>query len=400
MMSISLGYKVDREKWDTTHQLCLPRSFHGVDKVPGSLINEEINRYRRIIGDTFTRLEVVSSSAPTIDKVRKALSSQFGVTDEGIPVSKAMLEYIIEQNSIGAWKSITHKQFRTLMHLLLEFRPDIRVTDFNSETVTDWIVWLWEKKKHRNSTVQKQMVRVRQFLRWCEAKGYAEGVDWNALKPKLKETQKLPLFLTWEELQRLYTLKLTPEQALHGQVRDIFCFCSFTSLRYSDVMHLTWADIQGDTIHAVQVKTGAAVVIDLNKYSSAILEKYALEIYDKNHIFPRIPNQVMNRYLKHLGKWADLGGLVKKSYFIGAKRVEETYVKWQLLGTHTARRTFICNALSMGISPQVVMKWTGHSDYDAMRPYIDVTNQAQKEAMKRFDDVLNADDFMDINDIL
>lgn len=38
--------------------------------------------------------------------------------------------------------------------------------------------------------------------------------------------------------------------------------------------------------------------------------------------------------------------------------------------SHTGRRTFICNALAMGIPPQVIMKWTGHSDYKAMKPYI------------------------------
>lgn len=59
--------------------------------------------------------------------------------------------------------------------------------------------------------------------------------------------------------------------------------------------------------------------------------------------------------------------------------------KWELIGTHTGRRTFVCNALSMGISPQVVMKWTGHSDYKAMKPYIDVTDTAKAGAMGLFD---------------
>ena len=40
----------------------------------------------------------------------------------------------------------------------------------------------------------------------------------------------------------------------------------------------------------------------------------------------------------------------------------------------------------MGISPQVVMKWTGHSDYKVMKPYIDVADDIKAEAMKKFDD--------------
>ena len=39
----------------------------------------------------------------------------------------------------------------------------------------------------------------------------------------------------------------------------------------------------------------------------------------------------------------------------------------------------------MGIAPQIVMKWTGHSDYKAMKPYIDIADSAKAEAMKLFD---------------
>ena len=39
-----------------------------------------------------------------------------------------------------------------------------------------------------------------------------------------------------------------------------------------------------------------------------------------------------------------------------------------------------------GIPPQVVMKWTGHSDYKAMRPYIDIAEKTKADAMKLIDD--------------
>jgi hypothetical protein len=41
--------------------------------------------------------------------------------------------------------------------------------------------------------------------------------------------------------------------------------------------------------------------------------------------------------------------------------------------------------MSNGIYPQVVMKWTGHSDYKAMRPYIDIANKTKSDAMKLID---------------
>ena len=67
------------------------------------------------------------------------------------------------------------------------------------------------------------------------------------------------------------------------------------------------------------------------------------------------------------------------------KREEITKPKYELIGTHAGRRTFICFALSSGISPQVVMKWTGHSDYKAMKPYIDIAEKVKAEQMAIFE---------------
>ncbi len=40
------------------------------------------------------------------------------------------------------------------------------------------------------------------------------------------------------------------------------------------------------------------------------------------------------------------------------------------------------------LSPQVVMIWTGHSDYQAMKPYIAIAEKAKADAMKLFDEEL------------
>ena len=58
--------------------------------------------------------------------------------------------------------------------------------------------------------------------------------------------------------------------------------------------------------------------------------------------------------------------------------------KYELLVSHVGRRTFICNALSLGIPAQVVMKWTGHSDYKAMKPYIDIADDIKAVSMSKF----------------
>ena len=58
------------------------------------------------------------------------------------------------------------------------------------------------------------------------------------------------------------------------------------------------------------------------------------------------------------------------------------------MSTHAARKSFICYALSIGIPPVMVMQWTGHSDYQSMKPYIDIASADKSSAMQKFADGL------------
>ena len=94
--------------------------------------------------------------------------------------------------------------------------------------------------------------------------------------------------------------------------------------------------------------------------------------------------QKMNYYLKELGELAGIDEPIRETYYKGNKRIDDVTPKYALLGTHAGRRTFICNALALGIPAQVVMKWTGHSDYKAMKPYIDIADDIKANAMSKF----------------
>ena len=58
------------------------------------------------------------------------------------------------------------------------------------------------------------------------------------------------------------------------------------------------------------------------------------------------------------------------------------------ISTHCGRKTFICFMLSIGIAPQVVMKFTGHADYKSMKPYIDIAEKAKTDAMDAMEKAL------------
>ena len=157
-----------------------------------------------------------------------------------------------------------------------------------------------------------------------------------------------------------------------------------TGLRNSDANNLRRSDIKGDHIEVTTVKTADSISIELNDITKAILEKYKEVPFKDNKALPNLTNQAMNRGVKELCKLAGLDEEIRITTYKGSTRTDEVFPKWAKVGTHTGRRTFIVQALSMGISPNIVIKWTGHSDYKAIKPYIDIVDSIKAESMTKF----------------
>lgn len=152
--------------------------------------------------------------------------------------------------------------------------------------------------------------------------------------------------------------------------------------------NLKSTDIKGDMMYIATVKTHDRLPINLNKFAKEILKKYEHCNVPDNLALPVLANQLMNRYLKNLCELAGFNKPITWTCYRAGNRVEETFPKYEMIGTHAGRRTFICFALSSGIPPQVVMKWTGHSDYQAMKPYIAIAEKTKADATKLFDEEL------------
>lgn len=266
----------------------------------------------------------------------------------------------------------------------MKFDENITFESLDESRLTDYVNYLRNKKDFRNSSIEKQLKFVKWFLRWSIRKSYNDNNAFLTFKPKLKTTQKKVIFLTADELTKLREYSIPETKRYLGRVRDIFLFCCFTGLRYSDVFNLKRTDIKDNHIEVTTVKTADSLIIELNKHSKAILDKYKNIHFENNKALPVITTQKVNDYLKELGELVGIDEPIRETYYKGNKRIDEITPKYALLSTHAGRRTFICNALSLGIPAQVVMKWTGHSDYKAMKPYIDIADATKVNAMDKF----------------
>ena len=388
-IEFTTGYRIDAAKWDSDKQ----RVRNGCSnklKQPASEINASLLGYYTEVQEIFKKFEV-EEIMPTPEQIKEAFNALHKPIEEvkqrkSTPNAfyKVFDEFVRDCGRQNDWTDSTYEKFAAVKNHLMNFRDGLTFDFFDEKGLNDYVTYLRDVKEMRNSTIGKQLSFLKWFLRWAFKKGLHQNNAYDSYKPKLKSTQKKIIFLTWEELNKLREFEIPAAKQALDRVRDVFLFQCFTGLRYSDVFNLRRSDIKGDYIEVTTVKTSDSLIIELNKHSKAILDKYKDVSFEDDKVLPVITNQKMNDYLKELAELAGIDEPVRQTYYRGNERIDEVTPKYALLGTHAGRRTFICNALALGIPPQVVMKWTGHSDYKAMKPYIDIADDIKANAMSKF----------------
>ena len=322
------------------------------------------------------------------------------------PAADYMDEFIREESRIRGWSMETLKMVRSFKNHLLKFKKNAGLDYFNTAGLDKFVEYLRSEAELEENSVEKQFKNLAWFLRWAIRKKYTTVRDIESYETTFKVVKKPVIFLTQEELDKLYNFqipangtviklktyegkeyeKTVAESGGMSRARDLFCFCAFTSLRYSDVVEVRRVDIQDGTLNITTQKTHDRLPIFLHENAIAILEKYKDEEFRGGKALPYMTNQQMNRCLKDLCEICGFNTPYTITYYKNNVRHDEVKPKYELIGTHAGRKTFICFALSNGIPPDVVMKFTGHCDYKSMKPYIDITESAKKDAIKKMEE--------------
>ena len=386
IVAFNLGYRIEVEKWSNETQRCKANTTHGKKKIPASVINRKLQLFEQACEDTIKYFEV-QKIVPTKEQFQSVFNSNIG-REKKVVLEKSFFQYyddfMAEEGAFNQWTEATKTKLKVIRNHLFNFDSELTFEKLTEQKFIEYLNYLQRELKLKNSTILKHSSFVKWFLRWSCRKGYNTNTFFEVFKPKLKDTQKKVIFLTPTEFKQFREYQIPEQKKYLERVRDVFLFQCFTGLRYSDVENLKKSDIRDNFIEVTTVKTSDSLKIELNQHSRGILEKYKDYKDTKGRALPVITNQKMNEYLKELAELAGIDEPIRETYYIGNERFDEVTPKYALIGTHAGRRTFICNALSLGIPPQVVMKWTGHSDYKAMKPYIDIADETKANAMNKF----------------
>lgn len=385
------GCRIDADKWDDglertkegkitrkrVHEGKAKRNVSG-----GADINDELNDIR-------TKFKNICDKAKhhkiqvTVEYIRNELSDN--ESKKRTPnVITAFEIFIKERKNKDAINTL--KKYTSTYNHYTEYcknRKNLEFQDLTLSVLEGFKSFLINEQEHTHNTVVKYCKTFKTFIIWAKDRNYNPCPDYEKFKIDAEKEPAI-IFLNWKELMSLNNLKI--ENDALRQVRDVFCFGCFTGQRYSDYENLKPQHIVNNIWINSPIKSheSTPIYIPLTNYALDILKKY--NNLQSGKALPIISNAKMNKSLKEMGKLAKLNAPVTIYRFIGNKRIEKNVKKYEVLTTHIMRKTFISNALSLGMQVETIKEFTGHSknsNKDFTR-YLAIINEDKIKAMNLF----------------
>ena len=332
----------------------------------------------------FHRLEMRMPDA-SLAQIRHAYELATGKTK---PEPEAKLTFD------GAWKTFVSESsinwtvgYTTVMEGLRR-----RLKDFEAWKGTpvdvkglDKAVWLSlmrflsEQKRLSNNTTNVNLKGFRRFWTFCQSKGYCPAVSFKGMD-YFEEIETFKISIKEHELVTLADIDLSAIDRLE-RVRDLFLLEILTGQRYSDVHKvLDTANHDETSINIYQKKGRKFIRIPTHPKLIVHLDLITRRYPDG---LPKISNQKFNAYLKEVGKLCGFNKVHQWPMLRGTVMETESDHRYNLITSHTGRRTFCTLAIGRGIDTKSTMAVSGHTKYDQFMEYVRVDDE---DIMKQFTD--------------
>jgi len=310
--------------------------------------SDSVNLLRKFLADEIGRLEI----AP-LDWFEQAINDDYNIS------SGSKKKYLNDLKTVRAFIEEKKIKARTFPDITYQF-------------LKKYEEYMFDKKFTMNTIINK-MRALLTVINKADRSGLINKTISGLSRyqtPKNKEDGQ-QIYLDEVDLEKLKKVELSGNEE---KLRDLFLLQCHIGQRYGDVLRLDEAIITEKNITLVQEKTAKKVVIPLNDDAKAILKKY-------DNKMPHIGAEYANELLKSIGKKAGIDDeqLITKQE--KGKTITVKVPKYELMKTHTARRTFITISIKRGLQPSIIMKITGHTSTKTMERYNKMTADDAAEAM-------------------
>ena len=279
---------------------------------------------------------------------------------------------------VNEYKETKHKNScksysTTLSHLNGYFGRKIpNFEDIDMEFYERYNKYLKKKNLAVNS-ISSDWKCIKAIMKLAENRRLHTNKDYTMFKRTHEEADTI--FLTMDELERIYALKLT---GYLDKARDYFIIGSYTGLRFADWDRVELSMIKDGILSLRSTKTGELSTIIIHDKVFETLKKYP-----GGKLPPKPSNQKLNEYIKEVVEKAEINELVETRINKGGKNIFTKSPKYKLVSTHTARRSFATNMILLGESSYLIMSVTGHRSLASFEKYVRHTKLQATEKLKK-----------------
>lgn len=322
----------------------------------------------------------------TLEKVKQLIDKKNpNIIEERVKVNN-LNEYIklfIEEIETGKrlsskkqrYSKGTTKNFKGFQVQFNEFQQAKRKKlDFSHINLDfyDEFVKYFVAKNYSPNTIGRHIKNLKTIMHYSRDEGLHNNAEIDRRKFKVLTVDVDNVYLDEAELRGLYGLDLSKKPNLE-LARDVFLIGCYTAQRFSDYSRIRKENIHTldngrQIIRLTQQKTEEPVVIPVKPELEVLLSKY-------NWNVPKIWEQKLNKYIKTVGELAGICTSVSTESIKGGMKVKKNVPKYELIKTHTARRSGCTNMYLSGIPTLDIMKISGHKTEREFLKYIKVTKE-------------------------
>ena len=272
------------------------------------------------------------------------------------------------KTTLGHFKSFQSKYKRKLL-----------VSGFNQKMHDDFLEYLeLEVEEFSKNSASKNISNLRQVILYAiKLKLLPSSIMIDVVFETGREESD-NIYLNEHEIQLLWNLtdfKNKGEQ----EVRDLFVLGCYTGLRFSNYSTIDLSYLKDNIYTTYQIKTKDKISIPIHPNVQRIIDKY-------NGNLPVSPtNQEFNRTLKDLGqRIPEFNVPFEKLITRGREKIIEVKQKWEMIQSHSARRSFCTNMYIMGVPIPTIMAISGHRSEKNFKKYIKASGVEHAQIMKSF----------------
>lgn len=394
-LKISTGISINPEEWNKNTQRVRLKSANK----DAEIINDALEKRVSVIRNEYMTF-ISNADIPMPDELKykynDAINGSFNKKkkeylfwkyfDEFVEYKKQWVSndvYKDYHNSLRKHLQSFEKEYHIKLNLMSFKNTEIGVSEKFNYYLTYQVVKPDGEIGLALNTIGKQIKNLKVFLNYVFDKDICTPYSLKHLISRQEEVDKV--FLVEDEISDIYNLEISEDIENYTELndcKDMLIIGCETGLRFSDFMRVGEEHINDKDIIITPNKTSSKLIIPISSKVRNILKKHNNKL--PNNRKHKYSVYDFNKNIRIICKLAGVNSKIVTTKRIRNKKEEFVNYKYELVSSHTCRRSFCTNKYLKGMPKEIIMKFSGHKTERSFMRYLKIGNIAVADKARDF----------------